>query len=144
MPRIVRLPNAKVTWTILAVLVLLVTLIAAGLLPGGFIVASILILPVIYAGYLWALCFCIEGQVVAVEGTRLVKRAPDHRQLAELDLSAPFEAECLFHGSTLALFKVTQAHRSFRFLAEVKEAEHLAREVLQMPWSREPRALWWV
>ena len=134
----------KATWAILIILTFLAMLVATGLLPGGFILGFILIIPVCYAVYLWALCFCIEGQAVAVEGTRLVKKGTDNRVIGAIDLSAPFEARCVFHGTAWALFKVKQGHRSLRFLVDVKQAERLARDALQLPWPGESRALWWL
>jgi len=105
---------------------LLVMMAAAGVVPAVFVLL-----------WLWP-----SRPVPSIDGTRLIQRREPGKILAEIDLSLPFRAECVFHSDERAFLRVKQGRTTMRFAARLSENDglgHLIRDVLRLQWPPQAR-----
>jgi hypothetical protein len=119
-----------------------------GVLVGVVTVSGFLIILGIYA-FALLVTARVEGNwpwperpVPSVEGTRLIQRRGDSLILSEIDLTAPFQAECTFHSDRQALIRVRQGSMDMRFPVPVDTSEqvaHVLRDTLGLQWPPQSR-----
>jgi hypothetical protein len=98
----------------------------------------------------------LRGQRLEVDGTILLKRTPDGRVMAQVDLDGPYTAECLYVGCDAillrpeaptrlwAIYRVRQGHRTLRFTSEAEGSDRVVRDVLKMEWPPRARMPMWI
>jgi hypothetical protein len=95
----------------------------------------------------------LRYRTLLVKGNQLLCLGEQGELVAEIDLTQPFEAECIHVGQLpnrsqgqtgfWGLYKVRQGREVFRFTSEAKGAEEVVPNRLSLPWPPIASGFWW-
>ena len=96
----------------------------------------------------------LRYRTLLVKDNQLLCLGKEGELVAEVDLTQPFEAECIHVGllpkrsrwqdSFWGLYKVRQGTEVFRFTSEAKGADEIVPTRLSLPWPPSASGFWWI
>ena len=155
MPRIPRRrPNAYLTIFSLALVAAAVVWFGLPRVVGLSLGLLVIGLGLVYPFTMDLVRRFLHRRTLVVQGAQLVCRRPGGDIIGEVDLSKPFEAECLYVGHLplldlsgqvrlWGLYRVRQRATSFRFTSELDGAEEVVAGRLGLPWPPRAAVFWW-
>ena len=84
----------------------------------------------------------MDTYVLQTQGEWLIEYDSNGQEIARLQLTKPFDAECISENYGNAIYKLTQGDTRLRFSAQAKGAEYVVTKILGLKWP--PLAYhWW-
>jgi len=143
MPRVPRQPHTFSAWAFLILVVIALAMFGFDRVFPWFLFAGYIGFIVIYPAYLGLGWFWSRPASAHLENGHLVLRRRTGQVAGEVNLAAPFDAECVHHGDKWAYYRVKQGGHTMKFTVPLSADGALVRDGLQLPWPPPAEVRWW-
>ena len=121
-------------WSSLVSGLVITAIIGAWFVLSDFFFLTLCLLAVIYGLGIAFRLLLVERYELKIQDEWLIEYDSSGQEKERLNLSKPFEAECLFKGYFNALYQLTQGETRVRFSARTRGAPYVVKDILQLQW----------